>query len=243
MSTQINYTKGNYAIPVAIVIAGALIAGSLFLALSKSSSQTNTAGSPDAAEAQVNLEKINKVTNKDHIKGNPDAKLKIVEYSDFECPFCQRFHGVMNKIIQEYGPKGEVAWVYRHFPLEQLHPRNARKAAIASECVAKLGGNDAFWKFTDEYFRTTPSNDQWNIDDELERLVAFAGVDKKAFDSCYTSGEFDKDVQEDFTNAVETGGRGTPWSIVLLDGKPVAPINGAQPYEAVKSIIDSALSK
>jgi protein-disulfide isomerase len=84
------------------------------------------------------------VTDKDHLIGNKDANFILVEYSDFECPFCKRFHPTATKLYKE---NPDVAWVYRHFPLD-FHP-TAQKSAEASECLAKIGGNEAFWKFND----------------------------------------------------------------------------------------------
>jgi protein-disulfide isomerase len=97
------------------------------------------------------LEAMTPVNESDHIKGNRDAKVMIVEYSDFDCPFCTRFHATMNAIVKKY-PATDVAWVYRHFPLEQLHP-DAETVAVAAECVAKLEGNEGFWKFADGYLK------------------------------------------------------------------------------------------
>src|SRR3990172_9010082 len=99
---------------------------------------------------------------RDHIRGDPAAPVTLVEYSDFECPFCKRFHGTVKKLVDESG--GRVRWVFRHFPLDDLHPVKARKEAVASECAAELGGNDAFWKFADRFFELTPSNNRTDID-------------------------------------------------------------------------------
>lgn len=93
---------------------------------------------------------IDPVTEDDYIRGNQDATVKIVEYSDFDCPYCAQFHQTMKQIVNDYDAS-EVAWVYRHFPIPQLHPDAPRKAR-ASECVADLGGEDAFWTFADEIF-------------------------------------------------------------------------------------------
>lgn len=89
------------------------------------------------------------ISENDHIYGNKDAKVTVIEYSDFECPFCRSFHPVVERAVNSFD--GEVNWVYRHFPLEAIHP-NARNMAHASECVAELGGNDAFWAFSDQLF-------------------------------------------------------------------------------------------
>lgn len=82
----------------------------------------------------------------DHIRGSLDAPVRIVEYSDFDCPYCKQIHPALKSVTDT---NTSVAWVYRHFPLTNLHP-NAGIKAIASECAAELGGNDAFWKYTDE---------------------------------------------------------------------------------------------
>jgi thiol-disulfide isomerase/thioredoxin len=109
-------------------------------------------------------DKIKPVTSQDHVKGNPNAPIKIVAYSDFECPFCQRFHNTMNELMEKYGEDGEVAWVFRQFPLEQLHPVKAQAVAVASECANELAGNDGFWKFADRYFELTLTNNRTDTD-------------------------------------------------------------------------------
>lgn len=91
----------------------------------------------------------------EHLRGDPKATVKIVEFSDLECPFCKRFHLTMQQVMEEYS--GKVAWVYRHFPLDSLHSK-ARKEAEATECAAELAGNDGFWAYIDKLFEITPSN-------------------------------------------------------------------------------------
>ena len=89
------------------------------------------------------------INEKDHIIGNPNAEIIIIEYSDFECPFCKTHHATLKKIVEEYD--GQVAWVFRHYPILQLHP-NAFEKAVASECVSQIKGEDAFWEYTDLLF-------------------------------------------------------------------------------------------
>jgi len=90
-------------------------------------------------------------TANEHIRGNPKADIAIIEYSDFQCPFCTRVHPTYQKIIAEYGDK--VMWVFRHFPLDSIHP-DAIPLAEGSECIAELAGKDAFWTYTDALFES-----------------------------------------------------------------------------------------
>ncbi len=231
-------TKQNsLTIPAAIVTAGVLIGGAVYLGISGR-------GTADVLQQQGeeqftgNLEQMMPITSTDHIRGNPDAPVKIVEYSDFECPFCKRFHETMKQVSAEYGDK--VAWVYRHYPLDQLHSK-ARKEAVASECAVELGGNDAFWKFTDRFFDLTPSNDQTDIGTVLPQIAKEIGLDGAKFATCLASGKYDAHVEENVQDAAATGGNGTPWSIIVTNSGKKYPLSGAQPYEAVKQIIDLAL--
>jgi len=142
-----NHNKNQpnqYLIPLAIVIAGAFVAGALYFSNSGATANAPVAitdtNQPVAAapEPTGSTDAVRPVTSEDHIKGNPNAPIKIVEYSDFECPFCKRFHDTMNEVMDKYGDSGEVAWVFRQFPLEQLHPVKAQAVAVASECAAEL---------------------------------------------------------------------------------------------------------
>lgn len=237
MESQVQ--KNNLAVPIAIVIAGALIAGAVFFSMSGS----NTAGAlqPQGVEQPTgNLEAMKPIASTDHIRGNSDAKVTIVEYSDFECPFCKRFHETMRQIKSAYGDD-QVAWVYRQFPLDQLHSQ-ARQESVASECAAELGGNGAFWKFADRFFELTPSNDQTDIETVLPKIAKEIGLNATAFTSCLTSGKYDNHIEEDVQGAVTTGGNGTPWSILVTANGKKVPISGAQPYEQIKAAIDAALA-
>lgn len=237
-----NQKSNNLMLPVSVIIAGLIIGGAVIFTNNDSGS-TATNNQTEQTTGGNPLDKIKEVTSEDHIKGNPDAPIKIVEYSDFECPFCKRFHDTMNQIMNEYGESGQVAWVYRQFPLEQLHPVKAMKEAVATECAAELGGNDAFWKFADRFFELTPSNNRTDIDTVLPQIAGEIGLDGTAFNECLNSNKYNDHIASDIQNAVDTGGRGTPWSILITeDGKKI-PINGAQPYQAVKQIIDLSLEE
>lgn len=235
--------KNSLAVPVAIVIASVMIAGAIFFSGGVGSSapknDIKVPAGGTTPETDVIKGPIRPVDEKDHIRGNPNAPIMIIEYSDFDCPFCKNFHATMNQIMKEYGTTGKVAWVYRQFPLQQLHP-SAPKIAMASECVAKLGGNDAFWKFADLVFGERGTNEQTNTS-RLNEFAVSSGVSGNAFDACLASEETKPLVEEDQSDGINAGAKGTPYSLVLVGGQQ-GVINGAQPYEYVRNILDT-LSK
>ncbi len=237
-STPAVRQNGNsMAIPAAIIIGFALIALSIYLSGGKEVATTNS-GENQPAESEGDIANITPVNESDHIRGNPNAPLVIVEYSDFDCPYCKTFHATMQQIMDEYGPSGEVSWVYRQLPLTSLHP-SAAHIAEASECVAELGGNEAFWKFADIVFGERAINELTNIA-LLPDFAVSAGVPETDYVSCMDSGRNRTLVEEDVANAIAIGARGTPHSIVIA-GDQMMVINGAQPYEQVKLLIDGLL--
>ncbi|HEY4487709.1 MAG TPA: thioredoxin domain-containing protein [Candidatus Paceibacterota bacterium] len=245
MEEQQQSTKSNQLnsllIPGSIIIAGLVIGGALYIGMSANSNGARPSLQGAAIENTGNLEKMRPVEAADHIRGDRNAPVKIVEYSDTECPFCKRFHETMNQIMSEYGESGKVAWVYRHFPLDALHTK-ADKEAEALECAGELGGNEVFWRYADRLFEVTPSND--GLDEaELPRIAQFVELDVKKFNACLSSGKYAEHVEEDTQNAQATGGNGTPWSIIVAPNGKKYPLSGAQPYEAVKQLIDLALQE
>lgn len=189
--------------------------------------------------AHRQTDKVRPVGPNDHVRGNPAAPVALIEYSDFECPFCKRFHETVGKVVAE--SQGQVKWVYRHFPLDQLHPVKARQAAVASECATELGGDKAFWEFTDRYYDRTASNNRTDTDKLLPQIAREIGLDETRFAACVASNRHNARIEEDYRNAVATGGTGTPWSIVVGKNGKTYPLSGAQPEEAVKQIIQRAL--
>lgn len=201
--------------------------------------QRAAAGEQQRQELAARAKSLRPVSKtRDHIRGNPDAPVTLIEYSDFECPFCKRFHPTVKQIVDE--SKGNVRWVYRHFPLDELHSK-ARKEAVASECAAEQGGNDAFWKFADQFYELTPSNNRTDIDALLPRIVRDIGLDSAKFGACLASGKYDRRVVEDHENALGTGGNGTPWTLVVSKSGKSYPLSGAQPYATVKQVVARAL--
>lgn len=228
--------------PIAIIIAGIFIAGAVIYGGGKTANN-NIVNVPQqrAVEQQQtgDLEKMISISSSDHIRGNQDAPVKIVEYSDTECPFCKKFHATMQQVMDEYGKSGKVAWVYRHFPLDQLHSK-ARKESEATECAAELGGNDKFWAYLDRLMEITPANN--GLDPaELPKIAQYVGLDTAKFNECLSSGRYAQKIEEHVQNAQVTGGNGTPWSIVVGENGKKYALSGAQPYASVKTLIEQAL--
>lgn len=173
------------------------------------------------------------ITDEDWVRGNENAKVSVVEFSDTECPFCKRFHPTMQRLIEEY--PDDVNWVYRHFPLDSLH-KKARREAEATECAGEQG---KFWEYLDRLFEITPSNDGLQ-DTQLPQIAEDVGLNVKKFETCLESGKYASKVAEDLADAQAAGGNGTPYSVVVVGNEKI-PVSGAVPYEQLKTIIDSVL--
>jgi protein-disulfide isomerase len=141
-----------------------------------------TVQAPEQLQDAANVVPVD--LSKDHIRGNKNARIALIEYSDMECPYCKAVHPTYKQIIDQYGDK--VMWVYRHFPLD-FHA-NAMKQAEASECVAEIGGEDAFWKYVDAIYDRTQSGGQGFPLSELGPLAAEIGVNQGRFQACLDSG-------------------------------------------------------
>ncbi len=193
---------------------------------------------PSQPSAQAPSEAVPPVTKDDHVRGDANAQLTWIEYSDMECPFCKRFHPTMLQMIKEYA--GKIKWVYRHFPLP-FH-QNALKEAEASECANELGGNNAFWKYTDGIFERTTSNGTGFALDALVPLAKEIGLNEKKFKECLDSGKYAAHVKQDMAGGTQAGVSGTPGSFLISKDGSAQLISGALPYEQIKSVID-ALSR
>lgn len=192
-------------------------------------------GAPQGpTEGKMDNPNVELVSADDHIRGNSDAKVFLIEYSDLECPFCSSFHETAQQAVDEYG--GDVAWVYRHFPLDALHP-NARDAAMGAECANELAGQDGFWGFIDEVF----AGQALGLSD-LSKFASGAGVDATALQNCIDSGKYADAVEEDVTTGSSAGVNGTPGSFVVNQKGEVWLVPGAVPFATLQGYIDEALA-
>ncbi len=220
--------KSSLTIPIAIILGGIIVAGAVYFSLRKPAMTPGT-GNPAL---------VRPVNASDHILGNPAAPVIIVEYADFDCTFCKDFSETLHQIVANEGANGNVAWVFREFPLSEIHP-NALSHAHAAECIAQVAGNDAFWKFADELFANQPTDPaRYGV------LASSMGVVGNSFASCFASASstIDTRISADRQNAFDTGAQGAPYSLLLAKGRAPVVLNGAFPYDAVKLLVDQALT-
>lgn len=234
-------TIGMVIVAVLLFAAGFFI-GSLFQEnqqLKKAAGAAVVAGNPTDAQApqgptEDTLAAMPAVTNDDYIRGNKDANVVLVEYSDFECPFCARFHPTTQQVLDEYGDK--VALVYRQYPLP-FHP-NAQAAAEASECIAKVGGQDAFWKYADAIFAENDKLGGQISPDAIKTAIGESGANAAAVQACIDSGEMTQKVTDSIAQGSAAGISGTPGTIIVVNGTPKELIPGALPFADVKTMLD-----
>lgn len=225
--------NNKYLIPLSVVVAGVLIAGAIYYG-GKLPSQPAQVANPSQEKPSIEVAPI---TERDHIVGSRNAEVVVIEYSDFECPFCKVFHNTMQEVVNYY--EGKVAWVYRHYPIAQLHSK-AAKESEASECAWEQGGNEAWWQFTNKLFEVTNSNDSLDLA-ELPRIAEEIRLNPETFNACLSEGRYTKYVEDSVIAAIKAGARGTPYSVAISQEGEQIIINGAEPIEMVKAKIDSLI--
>lgn len=239
----------NYLTPISIIIVGILIATALYLKDGNITKSNNKNLVSDALSGPA-IE-VKDIRDTDHIRGDKNAKIVIIEYSDTECPFCKVYHTTMKKIFDQYGSDKKVAWVYRHFPISYgenpLH-KKAAKEAEATECAAELGGADMFWKYIDELYAITPSNDGLDLA-KLPEIAVKVGLDKQKFQTCLDSGKYADKIKEEYEAAIKAGAKGTPYTVIKYEKEFIPLLNnngeglGALPYDVLRQIIEQLLNQ
>jgi protein-disulfide isomerase len=232
-------TSQSPFIPIAIIAGFSIVALAIFFGASNSSSQP-PAATQSAAVNEVATIAIPPVNESDFVRGNPNAAVVIVEYSDYECPFCKQYHSVMRQVMSEYGATGRVAWVYRQFPIPTLHP-NSLKLSEAALCVGEIGGNDAFWEFSDILFDSRGLQDVINIT-RLPDFAEQAGISRAEFSRCYESGQMSEQLESQMRVAFDAGVRVTPYTAIMV-GTDVEIVEGVLAYDEIKGIIEDVLAQ
>lgn len=161
------------------------------------------------------------------VKGDPKAPIEMIEFSDFQCPFCQRAHATVEQVLKTYGDR--IKFVYRHYPLP--NHQNAKPAAEAAECANEQG---KFWPYYDRLF----ANATKLSGADLQQYAGDLGMDTAAFNACLTSRKYESQVAADIKDGDAAGVNGTP--AFYINGRM---LSGAQPYEAFQKIIDEELKR
>jgi len=177
----------------------------------------------------------------DPIIGNPDAPITIIEFSDFQCPFCARFHvQTLPLILEEYIEQGKVRLVFRDFPIQSIHP-NALPASVAAECANEQG------KFREMHDMLFDNQNEWNKQETIDALSLFSQyateiqLEQETFDSCLINGDYIEEIKKDLDDGRDYGVSGTPGFFVGNDQIGYVELKGAQPFESFKKIIDAQL--
>lgn len=181
----------------------------------------------------------------DPVLGDKNAPVTIVEFSDYECPFCKRhFDDTLPQLIENYVDTGKVKIVYRDLPLS-FHDPMATKEAVAANCAREQGGDSKYFEYHDEIFTRTISNGNGLSEADLTTIATDVGLNLSSFDTCLTDPAQEEEVKKDLADAGKAGATGTP-SFVVGKSTSNGEINGdlvvgAQPYAAFQAVIDPLL--
>lgn len=191
--------------PTAVIIGSIIIAVAVFFSDGISFKKEVD---PEKAR-QKELASILQIAEDDYVRGNKDAEIIVYEYSDIDCPFCREFHNTMRESIEQHD---DIAWVYRHLPLDSLHPF-ARIKSEAVECAGSLGGESAFVGLLDVMFDDASYHNVFDIE-KAGSFVESLGVSKQDFEQCVSNQTFAEKVQSHVEQATKAGAQGTPFSII-----------------------------
>ena len=249
--TKFNLT---HLMVVALVIMSFLV-GSLYTKVQylekNGGSKVQLAAAQNAPQAVAPQQALPEDTNPkkvsiddDAVLGDKNAKVTIIDFSDYECPFCKRyFDDTFSQLKKDYIDTGKIKYVFRDLPLS-FH-QNAHKEAQAAECAREQGGDEAYFKYHDEIFKRTTSNGTGLALDKLSIITNELGLDGAALQSCLDVDKYKAEVDKDLADASAIGASGTPTFFIgksssdgVITGTKIV---GAQPYSAFKTIIDEKL--
>jgi protein-disulfide isomerase len=177
----------------------------------------------------------------DPVIGDIDAPITIIEFSDFQCPFCARFHvQTLPTIMDEYINEGTVKIVFRDFPIQSIHP-NALPASVAAECANEQG------KFKEMHDILFEKQNEWNNQEMNKTMLLFnqyaseMQLEQEKFDSCLRNGKYIEEIKKDLDDGRAYGVSGTPGFFIGNDQIGFIELKGAQPFESFKKVIDAQL--
>ena len=235
MTENQNGFKKDYFLPLSILVAAVLIGASVIYSTGvKTVGRDQAADLGNIAGAALTNEQL---IDDDIILGDPEAPVTIVEFGDYQCPFCGRFFSqTESQIKKDYVQTGKVKMVYRDFAF--LGPES-KIAALAAQCA---GEQDKYWVFHDRLFEIEVADGvehNGNLSVSLMKSLAKeSGLNQVQFNACFDSGKYNAEIEKDYNDGVAAGVAGTPATFV--NGKLV---EGAQPYSVFKDLIEAALNK
>lgn len=240
LRTEGGLDKNKLFLPIAIVLAGVMISGAVLHTRSSPQTAANTGGT--VQQAAANVPQVGGVVNvsadDDAVLGDSNALITLIEFSDFQCPFCRKFYKeTLPQIKKEYILTGKAKLVYRDFPLTQIHP-GATPAAEGTECAKEQG---KFWEMHDMIFDEQEKQGSGTVQftaDDVKTWAAKIDLDTTKFNQCLDSGKYRQEVEKDLADGSVAGVNGTP--ATFINGRL---ISGAQPFAAFKVIIDEELKK
>ncbi|MBI2044252.1 DsbA family protein [Candidatus Pacearchaeota archaeon] len=246
MSDEITIKKDDLWKYSTFVLIGIVLIGAIFFFVG------NPSGDVTQNDAQPDTESpvVRASLDDDAVLGNKDAPVTIVEFSDYQCPFCRKFWTeTYPQIKSEYIDTGKVKLVYRDFPLSSIHPM-AQPSAEAAECVHEKGGDEAYFKMHDKIFSEQNILDSGSAQGPVTTTVSYTGDDIKSWakeigyniDSCLDSGKYRNEVQKDLADATTSGFQGTPGFAIVKGGDSEGlALRGAYPFDAFQQAIEAAL--
>ena len=236
----------SFIVPLSIILAGIIIAAAILITNNKGNTNTgDVSGQQDTTDEEEFTETETSIDDDAYLGNKDTAKVAIVEFSDYECPYCQRhFQETHSELVKDYVDSGKAILVFRDFPLS-FHDPKATREAIAAECVGSLGDNKKYFEYHDLIFTNTPTNGTGLEDSVLAQYAEQVGVSVDKFNTCLTNEEFADEVAKDLNDGQTAGIQGTPAFIVGTldkDGKVKGKlIAGAYPLDTFKQILDEYL--
>ncbi|HEV8404579.1 MAG TPA: DsbA family protein [Nitrososphaera sp.] len=233
----------NTVIITAIVIG--VIVASVAAALMVSSNgapatTTNQKSAPTQSAEQITTQLLSPSVASAPALGSDDAKVTIVEFGDYQCTWCHRWHeGTKDRLVSDYVNTGKVRFLFKDFPINDLSDRASSLAAEASYCASDQG---KYWEYHDEiYSNWEGENTGWVTRTSLEQFAHDAGVrDIPAFSGCIDSGKYTSVVRDNYSLARSIGLDATPSFIVIIEGETPQLMRGAHPYSTFERVINGA---
>ncbi len=238
--------RSSLIAPIAIVICILIIAGAFYYQSQRPASDQPTSSVSEelgqilTIAKDINLAKFRPIDSTDKIRGSVEAPIKLVVYTDLECPACKYFHQQLEIVEAEYVTTGSVAIVYRNFPLDSLHPKS-RAEHLATECVNEIGGLDKYWQFVDKIFEITPSNNGLDLA-KLNEVAQTLGIDTEVFESCLATKKYASEIQASVDEAIALGVPGTPFFVLVTPDQNI-PVFGGVPAENLSAALDLLLAE